>query len=50
MFEPEPQRAFFGEHYPRLKEIKKKYDPHALFVVIEGIGSEDWDAELRCRI
>ena len=49
MFEPDPQHAFFGDHYARLKEVKKTYDPTDLFVVTEGVGSEDWDEELRCR-
>ena len=49
MFEPDPQHAFFGEHYPRLKDIKRMYDPNDLFIVIEGVGSEDWDEALQCR-
>ena len=49
MFEPDPQHAFFGEHYSRLKEIKNAYDPHDLFLVTEGVGSEDWDEDLTCR-
>ena len=49
MFEPDPQGTFFGDHYPRLKEIKRIYDPNDLFVVIEGVGSEDWDEALECR-
>ena len=40
----------FGDHYPTLKLIKDKYDPNRLFVVAEGVGSEDWDADLRCRL
>ena len=50
MFEPDLQCALFWEHYLRLKEMKKKYDPHTLPVVIEGIGSEVWETELRRRI
>ena len=49
MFEPDPRRAFFGAHYPRLRQIKRSYDPTDLFVVLEGVGADEWDEELRCR-
>ena len=29
-----------GDNYPRLLEIKKKYDPNGLFIVHKGVGSE----------
>jgi len=41
---------FFGDHYATLKYIKDNYDPDRLFVVVEGVGSEDWDPDLRCRL
>jgi len=44
------KRSFFGSHYDKLKEIKYKYDPQGLFIVLEGVGSDDWDATLNCRI
>ena len=28
----------------------QSYDPTRLFVVAEGVGSEDWDPDLRCRL
>jgi FAD/FMN-containing dehydrogenase len=39
------QQDYWGEHYPRLRSIKKKYDPEGLFVVHNGVGSEDWSAD-----
>jgi hypothetical protein len=42
--------TFFGHHYATLKLIKDKYDPNRLLVVAEGVGSEDWDPDLRCRL
>ncbi|WP_368042651.1 BBE domain-containing protein [Paraburkholderia atlantica] len=31
-----------GANYARLLSIKKRYDPHGLFFVRHGVGSEDW--------
>ncbi|KAL7277310.1 hypothetical protein ACG7TL_009166 [Trametes sanguinea] len=50
MFEPDPPKAFFGAHYEKLKAIKKAYDPTDPFLVLEGVGSDEWDKELRCKI
>jgi FAD/FMN-containing dehydrogenase len=36
------QKAFWGDHYPRLLAIKKKYDPDGLFFLHHGVGSEGW--------
>lgn len=44
------KKSFFGRHYDQLKRIKNKYDPYGFFVVHEGVGSDDWDATLNCRI
>ncbi|KIM51123.1 hypothetical protein SCLCIDRAFT_683329 [Scleroderma citrinum Foug A] len=49
LFEVDWQTTFFGSHYSQLKAIKDKYDPHRLFVVAEGVGSEEWNKELTCR-
>ncbi|KAJ4309494.1 hypothetical protein N0V94_008902 [Neodidymelliopsis sp. IMI 364377] len=40
--EPDWQQAFWGENYPRLLQVKKKYDPTELFYVHHGVGSEGW--------
>lgn len=44
------KKSFFGCHYDRLLAIKRKFDPNSLFLVYEGIGSDEWDAELICRV
>jgi len=49
MFESNPKYTFFGDHYDKLKTIKDIYDLVGLFVVQEGVGSDNWDASLNCR-
>jgi FAD/FMN-containing dehydrogenase len=44
-FEQGWQQAYWGSNYPRLAEIKKKYDPDGLFVVHNGVGSEQWSPD-----
>ena len=39
------QKAYWGTNYPKLRTIKKKYDPDGLFFVHHGVGSEDWSAD-----
>ncbi|RDB23754.1 hypothetical protein Hypma_009405 [Hypsizygus marmoreus] len=48
-YEKNPKKTFFGAHYPKLKAIKQKYDRAGLFVVADGVGSDDWDNSLNCR-
>jgi FAD/FMN-containing dehydrogenase len=44
-FERDWQKSFWGSNYPRLRQIKDKYDPDGLFFVHHGVGSEDWSAD-----
>ena len=39
-FEPDWQDSFWGPNYPRLLEIKRRYDPRNMFRVHHGVGSE----------
>nr|KMM67303.1 isoamyl alcohol oxidase [Coccidioides posadasii RMSCC 3488] len=49
-YEKDFQESFWGENYPRLYELKKKWDPKSLFIVRSGVGSEDWDEYGLCRV
>jgi hypothetical protein len=44
-FEKDFQRSYWGGNYARLVEIKRKYDPFGLFIVHNGVGSEEWSAD-----
>ena len=44
-FEPDWRLAFWGANYPRLRQVKDKYDPDGLFFVHHGVGSEDWSPD-----
>jgi len=44
------KKSFFGTHYDKLRAIKRKYDPKSLFLIYEGIGSDEWDADLVCQV
>jgi len=44
-FEKGWQHAYWGSNYPRLMEIKRKYDPDGLFIVHNGVGSEQWSPD-----
>ncbi|MBV8454218.1 MAG: FAD-binding oxidoreductase [Deltaproteobacteria bacterium] len=44
-FEKRWQQSYWGSNYPRLAEIKRKYDPDGLFFVHHGVGSEHWSAD-----
>ncbi|MBV8093608.1 MAG: FAD-binding oxidoreductase [Acetobacteraceae bacterium] len=43
--DPEWQRRCFGENYPRLLAVKRRYDPDGLFTTHHGVGSEDWSPD-----
>ena len=49
-FQPDWQRAFWGRNYPRLADIKRRYDPDGLFFVHHGVGSEAWSADGFTRV
>ncbi|CAG8103616.1 unnamed protein product [Penicillium salamii] len=42
-YEPGFQQSFWGDNYPRLYQIKQRWDPEGLFIARLGVGSEDWD-------
>jgi FAD/FMN-containing dehydrogenase len=44
-FEKGFQQSYWGDNYARLLEIKKKYDPDGLFIVHNGVGSEEWSKD-----
>ncbi|TCD71545.1 hypothetical protein EIP91_008926 [Steccherinum ochraceum] len=50
MHEADPRKTFFGSHYEKLLAIKSKYDPRSLFIVGQGVGSEQWDKSLNCKL
>jgi hypothetical protein len=44
-FEPDWQRAFWGDNYARLQAAKDRYDPAGLFFAHHGVGSERWSPD-----
>ena len=47
-YEPDWQTVFWGSNYPRLLQVKNKWDPHGLFRCNRCVGSERWDASGNC--
>ena len=39
-FQNDWQASFWGHHYPRLTQVKNRYDPGGLFSVHHGVGTE----------
>lgn len=44
------QHVFYGDHYERLLQIKRKYDPYDLFYAKTGVGSESWEQQSDGRL
>ncbi|KAF2133002.1 FAD binding domain-containing protein [Dothidotthia symphoricarpi CBS 119687] len=42
VMEPDWQESFYGGYYPKLSEIKKKWDPRDVFYATTAVGSERW--------
>jgi len=40
--EPDWQESFYAGYYPKLSEIKKKWDPTDVFYATTAVGSERW--------
>jgi FAD/FMN-containing dehydrogenase len=38
-FQDDWQASFWGDHYPRLTQVKDRYDPGGLFAVHHGVGT-----------
>jgi hypothetical protein len=37
------QDVFFGANFPKLEQIKRKYDPESMFYILKGVGSDRWN-------
>ena len=44
-FENDWQHSYWDSNYAQLALVKKKYDPTGLFIVHNGVGSEEWSAD-----
>ncbi|EGO56165.1 hypothetical protein NEUTE1DRAFT_146918 [Neurospora tetrasperma FGSC 2508] len=42
-FQPNWQSHFWGSNYPRLKQLRKKWDPLGVFYAVSTPGTEDWE-------
>jgi hypothetical protein len=49
-YEPHWQRSFFGTNYPKLLDIKKKYDPLGMFTCHHCVGSELRSQDGNCEL
>jgi Berberine and berberine like len=46
--EPDWQQVFWGVNYPRLLEVKSKWDPMGFFRCNRCVGSERWSSDGNC--
>lgn len=44
------QKAFYGDNYARLMEVKSKWDPEGFFWGVTGVGSEPWSIKMDGRL
>ena len=44
------QNAFYGTNYPRLRQIKDKWDTDSIFYGNTAVGSEDWTQDSEGRL
>jgi hypothetical protein len=44
-FQPDWPTAFWGSNYPKLAQVKKRYDPDGLFYMWHGVGSGEWSED-----
>ena len=40
--QPNWQKAFYGQNYPTLRQIKAKYDPDSIFYATTAVGADEW--------
>ncbi|KAF2871699.1 FAD binding domain protein [Massariosphaeria phaeospora] len=44
-YDPDWQYTFYGSNYPKLKEVKEKFDPESVLWCLSCVGSEEWAEE-----
>ncbi|KAH7392252.1 FAD binding domain-containing protein [Phaeosphaeria sp. MPI-PUGE-AT-0046c] len=44
------QDVFFGKNFPKLDEIKRKWDPENMFYILKGVGSDKWSVSKEGRM
>ncbi|KAF2269519.1 FAD-binding domain-containing protein [Lojkania enalia] len=49
-FDPNWQYDFWGHNYPRLRQIKERYDPDSVLWCLSCVGSEEWAEDENGRL